>query len=784
MKKRILLIHPPLKLTRYLFNAPALSGLGTLYTATYLRQFYDVDVVDAFLLPGGVPAPGVAGRRADVVVGAPYSDILDRVRGLEKTYDFVLITKTRWWEAQRGKDFVEFVGQLRGLMPHARIGLADLFIGDLYMPPYDPLEYLDLYPQLDFVLHGAGEAAVRPLLDTPLHEWNKVPGLAFRAPKGPVFNGYNYDNGIEDLDDLPFLAYDIAGFDTWTRFYMQAEQADLVQESHDNLPFLAFMATRGCSHKCRFCAMPNYHIRYRMHSVEYIESMLLWFYNQAHVTRFVLNDPAININRRFFNRFIKMLAAHGFTFIAPNGVRADRLDPQTLVLMKVTTPLLITSLETPNYDFSRAHIKKGLLPEKVTSLAEECNALNLPLRVHYMVGMPGETAADINRTLAFALYLWDRYGAMPLMQVSTPIPGTDMFDEAVQNKYLTEPASKVVRILPDLFQTRSVMDTPQLSAAQVTMMYGLFRKYVLQEHPRETLVPPTYQCNYHCNYCMFGDLSVRPKTVRDIQILATRAVQQGIDTMTFEGGEPTIHPEFIDMVAAARKAGIREVMMETNCLMCYYPGYAKRLAASGVTRMAVTIMGHNAELHDRITQIKGSFHMALRGLRNLLAAGFRDVMLNIPLTRELVDAHGILPMVQMGLELGVRDFMLQYLSPFGRFHGDIKQLPAYQDVLPQVFEAFDAAEGRANIIRLSNIPVCMMGKYKEHWHPDVNNIGTLQADDSGNTVHIPHALAQGKVKDDLCERCPYGFLCTGFLPDSPRARIKHMKDLDPDWADF
>ena len=782
MKKRILLIHPPLKLTRYLFNAPALSGMGMLYTAGYLRQFYEVNVIDAFLMPGGVPAPGTAGRREGVVVGVPYTDVMQAVKSLDKTYDFVMITKTRWWEADRGPDFVEFIKDLRGLMPAARIGLADLFIGDLYMPPYDPLEYLKRYAELDFVLHGAGEGAAKVMIEESDPE--NVPGLAFRDADGTKFNGYNYDNGITDLDELPFPAYDIVGFDTWRRFYIQAEKADLIQESHDNQPFLAIMATRGCSHKCRFCAMPNYHIRYRVHSIKYLESMMLWLSTEAGVTRFVVNDPAININKKFFKNFIKMLAARGFTFIAPNGVRADRLDQEILILMKVTTPLLITSLETPNYDFSRAHIKKGLLPEKVTELAEECNKLNLPLRIHYMVGMPGETAKEINQTMAFALLMWDKYGAMPLMQISTPIPGTDMFDEVRQEGFLTEPAEEVVKILPDLFQTRSVLTTPQLSAEQVTLMYSLFRQYIQQEHPRERLIPPTYKCNLHCDYCMFGELSVRPKTTRDIQIEATRAVQDGIDTMTFEGGEPTIHPEFIDMIIAARKAGIREVMMETNCMRCYYPEYAKLLANAGVTRMAVTLMGPNPDVHDRVTRVAGSFRTALKGLKNLLGAGFRDVMLNIPLTKEMVDARGVIPMIKLGLSLGIKDFMIQYLTPFGRFHENIENLPSYEEVLPGVFEAFDSLDDRVNNIRLSNIPVCMMDRHKPRWHPDVNNIGTIQKDDQENAIYIPGALAEGKIKDKLCEKCPYGFLCTGFLPNSSRAGVRDLGELDPDWSGF
>jgi hypothetical protein len=41
-----------------------------------------------------------------------------------------------------------------------------------------------------------------------------------------------------------------------------------------------------------------------------------------------------------------------------------------------------------------------------------------------MIGLPGETGAEINETLAFALRLWDEYRAYPAVQFATPLPGT------------------------------------------------------------------------------------------------------------------------------------------------------------------------------------------------------------------------------------------------------------------------------------------------------------------------------------------------------------------------
>ena len=44
--------------------------------------------------------------------------------------------------------------------------------------------------------------------------------------------------------------------------------------------------------------------------------------------------------------------------------------------------------------------------------------------VHYIVGMPGETEAEVRATLDFAYDLFARYGAVAAVQFATLLPGT------------------------------------------------------------------------------------------------------------------------------------------------------------------------------------------------------------------------------------------------------------------------------------------------------------------------------------------------------------------------
>ena len=43
-----------------------------------------------------------------------------------------------------------------------------------------------------------------------------------------------------------------------------------------------------------------------------------------------------------------------------------------------------------------------------------------------MIGIPGESRAEIVQTLRMAARLHDEYGARPLLQYATPLPGTPL----------------------------------------------------------------------------------------------------------------------------------------------------------------------------------------------------------------------------------------------------------------------------------------------------------------------------------------------------------------------
>ncbi|HNW45322.1 MAG TPA: radical SAM protein [Elusimicrobiales bacterium] len=141
-----------------------------------------------------------------------------------------------------------------------------------------------------------------------------------------------------------------------------------------------------------------------------------------------------------------------------------------------------------------------------------------------------------------------------------------------------------------------------------------------------------YTCNYNCAFCSIaGKKGLPPKTTSEALADIAQARREGFLTIGFGGGEPTIRPDIVKLAAFAKRAGFQTIRVQTNGIMLSYPAFAKQLIDAGAGYIKFSIHGHRAEIHDKLTMVKGSFDRAVAGLRNARALGARtsvDIVIN------------------------------------------------------------------------------------------------------------------------------------------------------------
>ena len=104
------------------------------------------------------------------------------------------------------------------------------------------------------------------------------------------------------------------------------------------------------------------------------------------------------------------------------------------------------------------------------------------------------------------------------------------------------------------------------------------------QHSCLSVVEITDHCNLRCPTCYAGSgperLTHRSFAEVIAMLDAVVASEGEADVVQISGGEPTLHPQFFEILDAARERPIKHLMLNTNGLrIAQEPGFAERLAA-------------------------------------------------------------------------------------------------------------------------------------------------------------------------------------------------------------
>lgn len=178
----------------------------------------------------------------------------------------------------------------------------------------------------------------------------------------------------------------------------------------------------------------------------------------------------------------------------------------------------------------------------------------------------------------------------------------------------------------------------------------------------------TEGCNLKCRHCWmnpkFQDSGrhfayLDPALFRSI-IRQGRPL--GLTSVKLTGGEPLLHPELKDILAAVKDEGVR-LIVESNGVLCT-EDIARALKEScDDVFVSVSLDGVDAATHDWMRGVKGSFVAALEGIRKLVHAG---VTTQIIMTLVKRNAGQIEGMVRLAESLGVESVKFNLLQPTER----------------------------------------------------------------------------------------------------------------------
>ena len=156
----------------------------------------------------------------------------------------------------------------------------------------------------------------------------------------------------------------------------------------------------------------------------------------------------------------------------------------------------------------------------------------------------------------------------------------------------------------------------------------------------------TRQCNLRCVHC-YAAATCRPAPDEldgdEARAMIDDIGRFGSPVILLSGGEPTMRPDLLALIAHARAAGLRAVI-STNGTLITRP-LAEKLAQKGLSYVGVSLDGLKT-VHDKFRGVTGAFQQALEGIRNCQAVGVK-VGLRFTLNkRNVADLPGIFDLIE------------------------------------------------------------------------------------------------------------------------------------------
>lgn len=232
---------------------------------------------------------------------------------------------------------------------------------------------------------------------------------------------------ISELDQIPFPAFDLVDFDAYAR---RTAFTPVRRRRYMNL-----MTSRGCPFRCTYCHSIQGK-KFRAHSPAYVLNMLQHLIHGYGIRHFEFIDDIFNWDRIRLHEIMTKIIENklDIKFSFPNALRGDRLEPEQVRLM-ADAGLEFTAIAVESANPERQkQMRKFLDIEHVGRTIEDLANRSVFTCGFFMLGFPGETKAEMKKTVDFALR--SRLHLAYFLTV-TPFQGTEIHKQAMNAQLVT-----------------------------------------------------------------------------------------------------------------------------------------------------------------------------------------------------------------------------------------------------------------------------------------------------------------------------------------------------------
>lgn len=237
---------------------------------------------------------------------------------------------------------------------------------------------------IDAAIVGEGEVAASKLLNA----WEEnlpiinIPGVVSKATDGNIM--FAQPIPIDDLTELPILRF-----------------SDCLIKEYDS-GIIPLQMTRGCYARCAFCDEVVFGAKYRSRTAEHIFLEMKKNSETHQCNNFFITDSAINPLHPETEKLMDLIIESKLPFRFSGNCRiAPNLTPHMLEKMhRAGCRQLFLGLESASPKILEL-MNKGIKVEWAIQNLRDCHEAGILTSVNLIIGFPGETEEDFEKTLKF-----------------------------------------------------------------------------------------------------------------------------------------------------------------------------------------------------------------------------------------------------------------------------------------------------------------------------------------------------------------------------------------------
>ena len=281
----------------------------------------------------------------------------------------------------------------------------------------------------DLAMTGEGEFSFLDLVNKLSNnlDISNVPGLVKKiAPKKYLIN---QPTRVHNLDILPRPARHLVDMEAYFKigaFHSAKSRSKRV---------LSVMCSRGCPEKCTFCSTPqmwgqNTRWRSTKHIMDEIENDVRDF----RIGEIQFDDDTITVNKKNLYSLCDELERIGLPWCTPNGTKVNyhfkKQEEMYKVMHNSGCYQITLACESGVQRVLDEIINKRLPLETIYPSIENAKKAGMLVHTFWIVGYPGETYEEIQKTIDFAM----NSGADSFsFAILSPLPGTPIYRKVLKD---------------------------------------------------------------------------------------------------------------------------------------------------------------------------------------------------------------------------------------------------------------------------------------------------------------------------------------------------------------